>query len=93
MSIEHTPEDIDRFNADMARIAESNLVDEAGYILSGSTMKIATVDHVLALRNVIAGAYRLLDKVQKNEPVSDADIRAWQRRSNPILDARVAARR
>lgn len=74
-------------------INESQLVEEAGYILSGLTRKIATVDHLLALRNLTAEAYRLIDRAQNADALDESDIRAWKRRAHAILDARVGGRR
>ena len=66
------------------------LVAECGRILEGSTMKLPTTEHVLALRNVIAGAYKLLHEVQHGGgEIPMGDIMAWKRRANAVLDARV----
>ncbi len=63
-------------------------VGESADILSGAT-RIPTFEHLLALRNAIAGAYRLIDMASRGESLDASEVRAWQRVVHPVLDARV----
>jgi hypothetical protein len=70
---------------------ERNYAEESARILEGSAIQ-PTVEHVLELRNALAEAYRLLHYVRYYGELSADDricLMAWQRRVQPVLDARV----
>lgn len=63
-------------------LAETDRLEEAGKILRGDTRKLAQLDHLEALRQLVREAYELLIGDESTEPV---DLRDWLREAKKIL--------